>query len=39
QGRQAFVQELSAEGSDDAKAKRLWELSERLVGVASMVST
>lgn len=39
QDREAFVQELSAEGSDDAKAKRLWELSERLVGVASMVST
>ncbi|NEQ42177.1 MAG: protochlorophyllide reductase [Leptolyngbya sp. SIOISBB] len=39
QGRQAFVQELSDEGSDDLKAKRLWELSERLVGVASMVST
>ena len=39
QGREAFVQELSAEGSDDAKAKRLWELSERLVGIASMVST
>ena len=34
QGREAFVQELSAEGSDDAKAKRLWELSEKLVGVA-----
>lgn len=33
-GRDAFVQELSAEGSDDAKAKRLWELSEQLVGVA-----
>ncbi|MDB9526848.1 protochlorophyllide reductase [Oscillatoria sp. CS-180] len=39
EGREAFVQELSAEGSDDAKAKRLWELSERLVGVASMVGT
>jgi protochlorophyllide reductase len=34
QGREAFVQELSAEGSDDAKAKRLWELSEKLVGLA-----
>ncbi|MGF1521599.1 MAG: protochlorophyllide reductase [Leptolyngbyaceae cyanobacterium] len=34
QGREAFVQELSAEGSDDDKAKRLWELSEKLVGVA-----
>ncbi|MGF1458895.1 MAG: protochlorophyllide reductase [Leptolyngbyaceae cyanobacterium] len=39
ENREAFVQELSAEGSDDAKAKRLWELSERLVGVASMVNT
>lgn len=38
-GRQAFVQELSAEGSDDAKAERLWELSERLVDVASMATT
>jgi protochlorophyllide reductase len=34
EGREAFVQELSSEGSDDAKAKRLWELSEKLVGVA-----
>jgi protochlorophyllide reductase len=34
QGRAAFVQELSAEGSDDAKARRLWELSEKLVGLA-----
>jgi len=34
QGRDAFVQELSAEGSDDAKARKLWELSEKLVGVA-----
>ena len=33
QGRQAFVQELSAEGSDDAKARRLWELSEKLVAI------
>lgn len=31
--RQAFVQELSAEGSDDQKARRLWELSEKLVAV------
>ncbi|MEM6838433.1 MAG: protochlorophyllide reductase [Cyanobacteria bacterium P01_C01_bin.120] len=38
QGRQAFVQELSAEGSDDDKAARLWELSERLVGIASMAA-
>lgn len=33
-GRKAFVQELSAEGSDAEKAKRLWELSEKLVGLA-----
>lgn len=37
EGREAFVQELSAEGSNDEKAQRLWELSERLVGVATMV--
>ena len=35
EGRQAFVQKLSAEGSDDTKARRMWELSERLVGLAS----
>ncbi|MEM9539642.1 MAG: protochlorophyllide reductase [Cyanobacteria bacterium P01_E01_bin.42] len=33
-GREAFVQELSAEGSDDVKAKKMWELSEKLVGLA-----
>ncbi|WP_204103282.1 MULTISPECIES: protochlorophyllide reductase [Spirulina sp. CCY15215] len=33
EGREAFVQELSAEGSDDAKAKKMWELSEKLVGL------
>ncbi|MEO1094417.1 MAG: protochlorophyllide reductase [Cyanobacteria bacterium J06638_28] len=33
-GREAFVQELSAEGSDAAKAERLWELSEQVVGAA-----
>jgi len=32
EGRKAFVQELSAEGSDDLKARRLWELSAKLVG-------
>lgn len=32
QGRDAFVQALSAEGRDDEKAKRLWDLSEKLVG-------
>ncbi|MDG2991945.1 protochlorophyllide reductase [Candidatus Synechococcus calcipolaris G9] len=34
QGRKAFVQELSAEGSDDQKAQRLWDLSAQLVGLA-----
>jgi protochlorophyllide reductase len=34
QGREAFVQEVSVEASDDAKAVRLWELSEKLVGLA-----
>jgi protochlorophyllide reductase len=29
-----FVQQVSPEASDDAKAKRLWELSEKLVGLA-----
>ena len=32
--RKSFVQEVSSEASDDIKAKRLWELSERLVGLA-----
>lgn len=30
----SFVQEVSSEASDDDKAKRLWELSEKLVGLA-----
>ncbi|PLS67744.1 MAG: protochlorophyllide oxidoreductase [Cyanobacteria bacterium M5B4] len=34
QGRESFVQEVSVEASDDAKAVRLWELSEKLVGLA-----
>ncbi|MDJ1175161.1 protochlorophyllide reductase [Roseofilum capinflatum] len=34
EGRKAFAQELSAEGSDVEKAKRLWELSEKLVGLS-----
>lgn len=33
EGRQAFDQEVSNEASDIAKAKRLWELSEKLVGL------
>ena len=32
-GRKAFIQEVSDEASDDRKAKRLWELSEKLVGL------
>ncbi|MEA5550981.1 protochlorophyllide reductase [Anabaena cylindrica UHCC 0172] len=32
--RKSFVQEVSNEASDDDKAKRLWELSEKLVGLA-----
>jgi protochlorophyllide reductase len=31
--RKSFVQEVSNEASDDDKAKRLWELSEKLVGL------
>lgn len=34
QGRQSFVQEVSDEASDDNKAKRLWELSAKLVGLS-----
>jgi protochlorophyllide reductase len=30
----SFVKEVSPEASDDEKAKRLWELSEKLVGLA-----
>ncbi len=33
-GRAAFAQPLSAKASDEARASRLWELSERLVGLA-----
>lgn len=33
-GRPSFVQEVSNEASDDDKAKRLWELSAKLVGLA-----
>lgn len=33
EGRQAFDQEVSNEALDDTKAKRLWELSEKLVGL------
>lgn len=32
----SFVKEVSPEASDDEKARRLWELSERLVGLASV---
>lgn len=33
-GRQSFVQEVSDEASDDNKAKKLWDLSAKLVGIA-----
>ncbi len=32
--RQSFVQEISSEASDNDKAKRLWDLSETLVGLS-----
>ena len=34
EGRKSFVQEVSNEALDDSKAKRLWELSAKLVGFA-----
>lgn len=34
EGRDSFVQELSEKASDDTKAKRMWELSEKLVELA-----
>ena len=34
EGRKSFVQEVSNEALDDDKAKRLWELSAKLVGIA-----
>jgi protochlorophyllide reductase len=34
EGRNSFVQEVSLEASDDRKAKRMWELSEKLVTLA-----
>lgn len=34
EGRGSFVQELSDKVTDDAKAQRMWELSEKLVGLA-----
>lgn len=33
-GRQAFIQEVSEEASDDQKAIRLWDLSAQLVGLS-----
>ncbi|ERN40140.1 light-dependent protochlorophyllide reductase [Rubidibacter lacunae KORDI 51-2] len=35
-GREAFIQEVSDQAGDDAKAARLWELSARLVGLAEV---
>ncbi|MGG6264954.1 protochlorophyllide reductase [Leptolyngbya sp. AN03gr2] len=34
EGRESFVQELSEKASDDTKGQRMWELSEKLVGLA-----
>ncbi len=34
EGRKSFVQEVSNEASDDRKAKKLWDLSAKLVGIA-----
>jgi protochlorophyllide reductase len=34
EGRQSFVQELSEKATDDTTAQRMWELSEKLVGLA-----
>lgn len=33
-GRQPLAQPLSARGNDAARSSRLWELSDRLVGMA-----
>lgn len=33
EGRKAFIQEVSNEASDDNKAKRVWDLSAKLVGL------
>ncbi|NJP09247.1 MAG: protochlorophyllide reductase [Leptolyngbyaceae cyanobacterium RU_5_1] len=34
EGREAFVQKVSPQARDDAKSERMWNLSERLVGLA-----
>lgn len=34
EGRESFVQELSEKATDDKTAKRMWELTEKLVGLA-----
>ena len=39
EGRQSFVQEVSNEALDENKAKKLWELSEKLVGINQPVTT
>lgn len=38
EGRSSFVQELSEKASDDGIAKRMWELSEKLVGIKSPIA-
>jgi hypothetical protein len=34
-GREFTTTEVSKEAKDDAKAKKLWELSEKLVGISA----
>jgi protochlorophyllide reductase len=38
EGRQSFVQEVSNEALDENKAKKLWDLSEKLVGINQPVA-
>nr|MDJ0647968.1 protochlorophyllide reductase [Xenococcaceae cyanobacterium MO_188.B19] len=38
EGRTSFVQEVSNEALDENKAKKLWELSEKLVGISQPVA-
>ncbi|AFZ37250.1 NADPH-protochlorophyllide oxidoreductase [Stanieria cyanosphaera PCC 7437] len=38
EGRQSFVQEVSNEALDENKAKKLWDLSEKLVGINQPVT-
>ena len=38
EGRTSFIQEVSNEALDENKAKKLWELSEKLVGISQPVA-